>query len=197
MNPDCESHFSLLSMLTTKKLTLEEYLALPQDDNYFELVEGKAIPKMAPKRFHSRLTGAFCLLLSEWSEEKGEIGIEWAVILKRRGQDWVPIPDLLYISYERLPLERFEDEACPIAPELVIEIISPSQSFGDLSEKATDYLQAGVDRVWLLDSHSKTVTIFYPDAPPQTKRGNDSLRDKLLPGLELTAKQIFQQAGLG
>ncbi|MEM9274634.1 MAG: Uma2 family endonuclease [Cyanobacteria bacterium P01_F01_bin.143] len=183
-------------MLTTKKLTLQEYLVLPQDDNYCEFVAGQAIPKMSPKRFHSRLTGALYLLLSQWIEERGEIGIEWAVILKRKGQDWVPIPDLLYISYERLPLENFEDDACPIAPELVIEIISPSQSFGDLSEKATDYLQAGVDRVWLLDSHSKTVTIFYPDAPPQTKRGNDSVRDKLLPGLELTVNQIFQQAGL-
>ena len=183
-------------MLTTKKLTLQEYLALPQDDNYCELVDGQAIPKMSPKRFHSRVTGALYLLLSEWSEDRGEIGIEWAVILKLKGQDWVPIPDLLYISYERLPVERFEDEACPFAPELVIEIISPSQSFGDLSEKATDYLQAGVDRVWLLDSHSKTVTIFYPDAPPQTKREHDSLQDKLLPGLELTVQQIFQQAGL-
>ena len=183
-------------MLTTKKLTLQEYLALPQDDNYCELVAGQAIPKMSPKRFHSRVTGAVYLLLNEWSEDRGEIGIEWAVILKRKGQDWVPIPDLLYISYARLPLERFEDEACPLAPELVIEIISPGQSFGDLSEKATDYLQAGVDRVWLLDSHSKSVTIFYPDAPPQTKREDDSLQDKLLPGLELTVQQIFQQAGL-
>ena len=183
-------------MLTTKKLTLQEYLALPQNDNYCELINGQAIPKMSPKRFHSRVMAALCLLLSEWSENRGEIGIEWAVILQRQGQDWVPIPDLLYISYEKLPLERFEDEACPIAPELVIEIISPSQSFGDLSEKATDYLQAGVDRVWLVDYYSKTVTIFYPDAPPQTKRESDSLLDKLLPELELTVQQIFQQAGL-
>ncbi len=183
-------------MLTTKKLTLQEYLAIPQDDNYCELVDGQAIPKMSPKRFHSRVTVALCLLFNEWIEDRGEIGIEWAVILKRKGQDWVPIPDLLYISYDRLSLERFEDEACPIAPELVIEIISPGQSFGDLSEKATDYLQAGVDRVWLIDSHSKSVTIFYPDAPPQTKREDDSLQDELLPGLELTVQQIFQQAGL-
>ncbi|MGK7916404.1 MAG: Uma2 family endonuclease, partial [Prochloraceae cyanobacterium] len=146
--------------------------------------------------FHSRVTVALCSIFNEWIKDQGEIGIEWAVILKRKGQDWVPIPDLLYISYEKLPQERFEDEACPIPPELVIEIISPGQSFGDLSEKATDYLQAGVDRVWLIDSHSKSVTIFYPDAPPQTKRENDSLQDKLFPRLELTVQQIFQQAGL-
>ena len=183
-------------MLTTKKLTLQEYLALPQDDNYCELIEGKAIPKMSPKRFHSRITVALCSLLTEWIEDKGEIGIEWAIVLKRKGEDWVPIPDLLYISYDRLPLENFEDEACPIAPELAIEIISPGQSFGNLSEKATDYLTAGIDRVWLIDSHDKSVTVFYPDYPPQTKRENDSLQDRLLPGLGLTVNQIFKQAGL-
>ena len=57
------------------------------------------------------------------------------------------IPNLLYISYARLPLERFEDEACPMAPELVIEIISPGQSFGDLNERATDYLQREFDKM--------------------------------------------------
>jgi len=80
------------------------------------------------------------------------------------------IPDLLYISYNRLPLERFEDEACPVPPELAIEIISPEQTFGEMSEKAIDYLNAGVSRVWVVDSKAKTITIFYPDAPPQTKR---------------------------
>ncbi len=183
-------------MLTTKKLTLQEYLELPQDDNYCELVEGKAVPKMSPTRFHSRITVALCSLLTQWIEDRGEIGIEWAVVLKRKGEDWVPIPDLLYISYDRLVLENVEDEACPIAPELAIEIISPGQCFGSLSEKATDYLKAGIDRVWLIDSHDKSVTVFYPDAPPQTKRENDSLQDIVLPGLDLTVARIFEQAGI-
>ncbi|MDJ0742607.1 MAG: Uma2 family endonuclease [Xenococcaceae cyanobacterium MO_167.B27] len=77
------------SMLTTQKLTLQEFLELPEHDHNYELIEGQAIPKMSPKRFHSRLTGAIYLLLSQWVKDRGEIGIEWAIILKRRGQDWV------------------------------------------------------------------------------------------------------------
>jgi Uma2 family endonuclease len=88
------------------------------------------------------------------------------------------------------------DEACPTAPELVIEIISPGQSFGDLAEKATDYLKAGVSRVWVIDSQARSITVFYPDAPPQTYRGTVPITDTLLPGLQLTAQQVFQQAGL-
>lgn len=183
-------------MITTTKLTLEQFLALPEGDITYELIEGETIPKMSPKRFHSRLTGTFYKLLTDWNKEKGEIGIEWAVILKRNGENWVPVPDLLYISSEKLPPERFEDEACPFPPELAIEIISVGQSFGDLSEKATDYLKAGVSRVWIVDSQAKSITVFYPDAPPQTKRGQDSLTDEILPELAITVEQVFKQAGL-
>ena len=184
-------------MTTTQtELTLEEFLALPETDLNYELINGKAVPKIVPKRFHSRLTGCLCILLTEWCKNKGEVGIEWAVVLKRNNRDWVPIPDLLYISYNRLPLERFEDEACPVPPELAIEIISPEQTFGEMSEKAIDYLNAGVSRVWVVDSKAKTITIFYPDAPPQTKRDEATLSDNLLEEITFTPQQIFQQAGI-
>jgi Uma2 family endonuclease len=183
-------------MIIKTKLTVEQFLNLPEEDVTYELIEGEAVAKMSPKRFHSRIASTLHILLSNWSTNKGEIGIEWAVTLKRNGIDWVPVPDLLYISYDRLPCERFEDEACPFAPELVIEIISPGQSFGDLSEKAIDYLKAGIARVWIVDSQSKTITVFYPDSPPQVKRGKDSLTDEILPELAVTVEQVFQKSGL-
>ena len=52
--------------------------------------------------------------------------------------------DLTYVSYHRLAADWLEDEACPVIPELVIEIISPGQTFGDMIDKATYYLQAGI-----------------------------------------------------
>ncbi|WP_414565594.1 MULTISPECIES: Uma2 family endonuclease [unclassified Anabaena] len=178
------------------QLTLQEFLALPLDDITYELVNGEAKPKMAPKRFHSRLTGVIYTLLSLWAQNRGEVGIEWAITLKRQGRDWVPVPDLLYISYSRLASDVIEDEPCPIPPDLAIEIISPDQSFGQMSAKATDYLDAGVMRVWVVDAKAKTVTVFYPDTRPQTKTGEDSLADSLLPELQITPEQIFQQAGI-
>jgi len=178
------------------KLTLEEFLASPEANLNYELVDGEAIAKMAPKRFHSRLTGTLFTLLTQWCQNRGEIGIEWAVILKKNQQDWVPIPDLLYISYSRLPAEHFVDEACPIPPELVIEIISPDQSFGKISQKAIDYLNAGVSRVWVIDPKDKSITVFYPDTLPQSYRNDHTLTDALLEGLQFTAEQIFQLAGI-
>ena len=74
--------------------------------------------------------------------------------------------------------------------------ISPGQSFSDLSEKAEAYLKAGVDRVWLIDTQVQKITIFYPDSPPETKQGKDSLEDDILPNLSLTPHYIFEKAGL-
>lgn len=103
---------------------------------------------------------------------------------------------MTYISYARLSSEWILDEACPVAPELAIEIISPGQTFGDLTEKATDYLAAGIARVWLVEPKSQSITVFYPDTLPKTFRGADAIADDLLPELNISPQQIFQQAGL-
>ncbi len=181
---------------STRKLTLEEFFALSVSDVACELIEGEAIPKMSPKRFHAGVQKALLILMDAWAENRGYLYPEWAVRLKRNGEDWVPVPNITYISYSRLNADWVEDEACPVAPELVIEIISPGQTFGDLTQKATDYLTAGVLRVWIVDSQARSFTVFYPDAPPRTYRKLSLLTDSILESLEFTPQQIFQQARL-
>jgi len=120
------------------RLTLDAFLALPEGDVACELINGVAVPKMAPQRFHSRTQKALLLILEQWGRQRGEVGIEWSVTLKRQGRDWVPVPDLLFVSQERLPKDFTEDGPCPIPPELAVEIISPDQTFGGMTEKALD-----------------------------------------------------------
>ncbi|MGL6345276.1 MAG: Uma2 family endonuclease [Waterburya sp.] len=177
-------------------LTIQEFFELPESDRPYELIDGQAIPKMSPKFFHSRLQKTLLFILDSWGENKGRVEPEWAIKLKRHGDDWIPVPDITYISYDRLSKDWMLDEACPVAPELVIEIISPGQTFGDLAEKATDYLQAGVARVWLIDTKIQSITIFYGDTLPKTIKGTTAIADDLFPQLQLSPQQIFQQAGL-
>lgn len=181
-----------------KQLTLQEFLELPpgEGDIIYELIDGKAVAKMSPKYFHSKLTRTLLYLIDEWCEGKGQVCPEWAVKLIRQGKDWMPTPEILYVSYERLSPEWIADEACPVLPNLVIEIISPGQTFGQLIAKARDYLDAGVLRVWVVDSKARSITVFYPDAPPQTYMENTPLVDALFEGLEITAEQVFNKAGI-
>ena len=181
---------------STNKLTIEEFFALSEGDRAYELVDGKAFLKMLPKFFHSAVQAALITLLQIQFKGKGRVYPEWAIRLQKNQADWVPVPDLTYVSYARLNADWILDEACPVAPELVIEIISPGQTFGDMAEKATDYLQAGVARAWLIDTKSQSITVFYPNTLPKTFRDNSAIIDDLLPELEITPQQIFQQAGL-
>ena len=183
-------------VVQNQQLTLEEFLNLPpgEGDITYELVDGKAIPKMSPKKFHSTLTRAFLFLIDAWCEDKGEICPEWFIKLTRNGRDWVPTPDLLYISNERLPDDWEEEGACSVPPDLAIEIISPGQTFGQMASKAQDYLNAGVLRVWVVDSKDRSITVFYPGVVLKTYRGDEVITDSLFEGLEFTVEMVFQKA---
>ncbi len=180
------------------QLTLQEFLELSPGDGdiTYELIDGKAVAKMSPKFFHSKLTRALLYLIDEWCEGKGQVFPEWAVKLTRQGKDWVPTPEILYVSYKRLFPEWIADNFCPVLSDLVIEIISPGQTFGQLTAKARNYLDGDVLRVWVVDSKARSITVFYPDAPPQTYMGDTMLIDSLFEGLELTAEQVFNKAGI-
>lgn len=181
-----------------KQLTLQEFLELPWGEGniIYELIDGEAVPKMSPKKFHSKLTRALLYLIDEWCKGKGEVYPELAVKLTKKGTDWIPVPELLYLASERFPEDWEEDVACSVPPNLVIEIISPGQTFGQLTAKARDYLDAGVLRVWVVDSQARSITVFYPDRPPETYMGDTTLIDALFEGLEITAEQVFNRAGI-
>lgn len=179
------------------KLSLEEFLNLPESGDRYELVDGSLVPKMTPTTPHSRTQKWLLRFLDDWCEQTGigEVNPEWAVALKRRGVDWSPVPDLTYISFDRVPPDWDGEGVCPGIPMLVIEIISPGQTFGEMTQKATDYLQAGVDRVWVFDPKAQSVTIFSLGNLPQTVWRDGKITDPLLPGFELPVSSLFARRG--
>jgi Uma2 family endonuclease len=178
---------------TATKLSLQEFLDLPQSNDRVELVDGELIPKMAPTSPHSRAQKRLLRLLDDWCEQtgQGEINPEWTLALKRNGVDWAPVPDLTYISHNRIPADWDGEGPCPGVPELVVEIISPGQTFGGMTQKATDYLLAGVDRVWVIDLKAKSVTAFLAGHLPQTIWSDGLIRDPLLPELVVPVSRLF------
>ena len=179
--------------LSKTKFSLQEFLDSSEIGDRTELVDGEIIPKVSPKYKHASVQGRFYRFIDDWCvrEQCGRVCPEWAVVLKRNGRDWVPVPDLTYVSYDRLSADWEEDEPSPVLPELVIEIISPSQSFGEMTSKATDYLIAGVDRVWIVDNQAQSVTVFGGSDFPQTFWINDTISDALLPELAIALTDIF------
>jgi Uma2 family endonuclease len=172
-----------------EKLTKAEFWAIADaTDLTYELIDGIAVAKMSPKYFHSRSTGTIFSALTVWGNSRGRVGIEWAIDLS---DDFTPVPDLLYISFDRLPTSWQENAACPVAPELAIEIISPGQTFGQMAQKASNYLSGGVLRVWIVDPSAQSLTVFYPDAAPITHTGSQIVTDSIFPDLSIVTNQLF------
>ncbi|MBD1889441.1 Uma2 family endonuclease [Trichocoleus sp. DQ-A3] len=179
---------------TGTKLTLQDFLALPEGDVIYEFIDGQVVPKVSPKYFHSTVQFALMVLIRAWCKGRGRVVQEWAVLLKRNGQDWAPVPDVTYISYERLPASWKRNEACPVAPELAIEIISPDQTIKEFEDKAKDYFDTGVLRVWIVDPEAISIRVFSPDKTSQLYTDSAPIIDSLFPGLEITPKQVFEEA---
>jgi Uma2 family endonuclease len=172
-------------------ITLKAFLASADSNDRIEFINGQAIPKMSPKRFHAKTQKALLKLLDTWAEGRGHFYPEWSVVLTRQGEPWVPIPDLMFVSFDRLAADWNEDAPSPVPPDLAIEIISPEQTFGTMMAKATDYLTSGATRVWVVDPRAKSITVFYPDAPPQTFQASQVIEDSHLAGLRLTVAEVF------
>jgi Uma2 family endonuclease len=175
------------------KFSLQEFLSMPDSDDRTELVNGEIIAKVSSKYKHASIQGRLLRLMDDWcaKEQCGRVCPEWAVVLKRNEVDWVPVPDLTYVSCDRLSADWEEDAPCPIPPELVVEIISPGQSFGEMMSKASDYLRAGVDRVWVVDNQGLSISVFGNSELPQTIRIDNTISDSLLPGLAIALTDIF------
>lgn len=177
----------------TDKLSGTEFLRSNFSNNRFEFVDGKARSKLLPPYKVANTCGRLLKLFGDWctQQQSGRVCLQRSLLLQRQGQVWVPTPELIYISYERLPLEFDKDEHCSVPPELVIEVISPLHSFGETSQKVTVYLIAGVDRVWIIDL-AQSVTVFAANELPQTYWVGDTISDDLLPGLTIPVADLFE-----
>ena len=99
-------------------------------------------------------------------------------------------PDAAFVRVERLP--EVPATFVPLAPDLAVEVLSPSDRLPDALSKATMYLQAGVSLVWLIDPMKHTATIFRQDEVPITI-GEDGVLDgeEVLPGFTLPLAKLL------
>ncbi len=178
---------------TRPKRTLQQFLNSSEANRRSELIDGEVVLKATPCFFHASTRGALLELLSRNYRDKGRTLLGWSLLLKRRGQDWVPAPDIVYVSYERLSADWRLDEACPVAPELAIEILSPGQTLNEFAAKAADYLDAGLSQVWVVDAEARTITVFRA-GDARTYRSAMPIEIDFLGGLQLSPDQVFEQA---
>jgi Uma2 family endonuclease len=138
------------------RMTLEEFLALPEGPPYYEFEAGVLIPMPRLHARHQRILLALAAFLwpSVETQKLGQIWPEVEVILPRRTH--VYVPDLVFLTTEHLVRLR-EDGRIHGAPDLVVEILSPSPHKRDRLTKLNAYRQAGVPWYWLIEPDDLTI----------------------------------------
>ena len=183
-------------MSTTTQLTANDLLGLPTGmGKRYELVMGE-LHEMSPSGWrHGLLVDAISILLGSYIRER-ELG--WCFgaetgFLIARNPDTVRAPDFAFIAKEHLPKEKPSEAFWPGAPDLAVEVLSPSDRPGEVDEKINAWLAAGSAAVWVIDPQLQTVTIYHSRTDVRIKTTSDTLDGgKLVPGFACAVGELFR-----
>ncbi len=141
----------------TKRWTYEEYLKL-EDDKRYEIIRGELLEMPAPTTTHQRLVGKLFRWMSDFVESKslGEVFVSPVDVVL--SEENVLQPDLVYISKKNSNI--IKERGIFGAPDLVLEVISPSTLKRDTEDKKSLYREFGVKELWLVFPGEIAVEVF-------------------------------------
>ena len=175
-------------------MTAEDVERLPDDDHRYVLWRGVLYRMSPPGPHHGWLASRFDRFLGNFVEEHGlgAVFVESGWVLER-GPDTLVGPDVSFVRTERLPAgapwERFQD----LAPDLAVEIVSPSETGPSVAEKVAAYLDAGVRMVVVVRPRRRTVTVHTPEDRGGRVLGEGDELDggEVVPGFRLPLAELF------
>ena len=180
----------------TQLLTYEEYLDTPEIEGRFDIVDGEMIMAAAPTNEHQETIGEFHFILRYFVKERnlGTVLFAPLDIVIRRNPLRTRQPDLLLLSNEsyaridrHLPIEE--------APDLTIEILSPSNTRRRIQDVLADYAAIGVKECWLVSLAARTIealTLVNGEWRRLALLGvGDRMRSNVLAGLDVEVGQFF------
>ena len=165
------------------------------DDRIVELVEGEIVEMSKPTGLHGQITMLFSLKIGNYVVDN-RLGVVTAAdtgfIVERNpdGRDTVRELDIAFISSPRVP-DILPDQLLNVAPDLAVEVISPSNEAADIHRKIRQLLAAGTTLVWIVYPTTRTVEV-HTHSGATTLEGDDTLSGgDVLPGFEIPVREIF------
>ena len=180
---------------TTLLLTADEYAALGDLGYPTELVRGEIVEMNQPAPRHGQVCGNvyFHLRLYAESARTGHVVCNDAGILIERDPDTVRGGDVWFISYDKVPPGPLPGKYLTVSPELVFEVLSPSNSRAEMLQKVAEYLRAGIAVVCVLDPDEESAHLFYTDKPDVILRSAAELKiPEVLPGFSVQVGKLFE-----
>ena len=179
----------------TRQLTYEEYLKTPEIKARYDIVDGVMTMAPAPTLEHQKILRQLFLMLHQFVSEQqlGEVFFAPADVIIQREPLRTRQPDLLFVSNERANILGDQVEG---APDLVVEILSPSNTRSDLEAKLSDYATLGVSECWLVSPEARSVEVLGLTEGSWVRLGisglGEQVRSQVLPELDLAVAQLFE-----
>lgn len=176
------------------KLTYEDYCALPEDGKRYEILDGDLYMSPSPMTPHQRAALRMARLLCDFVDVRmlGEVFIAPCdVILDQHN---IVVPDLLFVSKSRQSI--ITEKNIQGAPDLLVEILSPSTRLRDIRDKRNIYARCGVEWYWIFDAQEPWILelkrVGSEFAIVGEVKKNGVFKSALFPGLEFRPTDLVE-----
>jgi Uma2 family endonuclease len=180
-------------MATTRLFTVEDIEQDPPEGQW-ELVDGELVPVTPSGLESSGLGHRIGWIVGNFVYAHGlgmMTGADGGYVLFP-DRDTIRVPDVGFIREERLPPKGQRSRFPRLAPDLAIEVLSPSDRASEVVAKLEMYQEAGVPLIWLVDPDKETVTIIAAGQPTRVVKQGDTLDGgDVLPGFTVPVAEIF------
>ena len=187
--------------LKKEKITLADYLLMPELNHPYEIINGEMMPSPAPTPAHQIIGANIFSPLSQYVKTK-ELGVVLFApvdIILQRDPLRTRQPDVLFIHKDNLPGTSLDDleelQLLEITPDLVIEVLSPSDTKKVLTGKLIDYQQIGVKECWLVSRETRSVEVLRLSARKSERAGlyglGETVCSEAIIDFRLTVDTIF------
>jgi Uma2 family endonuclease len=156
---------STASLPSPTLMTAEEFAARPDPGYPEELVRGRIVPMPMPKPRHGEICNKAGRILGNFAEERdlGRVFCNDTGVVTERGPDTVRGADISFYSFARVPKGPLPDRYLDVAPDLVVEVLSPSDRWPKVLGKVAEYLDAGTTVVLVLDDQRRMAQLYRAD----------------------------------
>ncbi len=176
-------------------LTVEQFAERPDPGYPEELVKGRVVALPPTKRRHGQICSQAVYLLRRFLEDHdlGHVLSNDAGIITQRDPDTVRGADVAYYSYEKLPKGRLPANYGPEVPEVVFEVLSPSDRWPQVLAKVAEYLAAGVVFAVVLDDARQMAQVFGAEGTIRILGAEEELTlPGVLEGFRVKVERFFE-----
>ncbi len=162
----------------------------------YELVDGELIEMSPPGGEHGEITFEIGGVIRDFVRPRhlGKLYAAETGFLIQQSPDKVRAPDVAFVSRARLPEGTSPPGYVPLAPDFVVEVVSPSDSAQDVQARVDDWLKAGTQVVWTVYPGIRTVLVFRGLEQIERKSVDDDLdAEPVLPGFRCKARDLFPE----